>query len=454
MKLYFTFFVVLLVMVQSAFEPLRAQSPPWKKDTRNPVLSGGDSGSWNRHVFWPTVLHNADSARYEMWFPASPGPQQGIWRPMRIGFATSPDGIAWTKHPTPVMEPDSGSWDEYTVEGLTVIRENGSYRMWYTSWSTSDAGGIGYATSPDGINWTKYAGNPLIVPASAWEAGGYGICHVLKVQGEYKIYYGGYTADFQYANIGYATSPDGITWTPDTVNNPVLTRGTGVRWDGGVVDRPHLLFINDVYHMWYVGTPPFEATPWQIGWATSADGIHWDKYNDPSTASVLYLDSDPVLKPGPSWEWDHSYVQPGSVIHEGDSLRMWYSGSRIDVTVSLWRIGHATVAFDSSVVGLFNDFDRSNVPQEYVLFQNSPNPFNPATTIRYQLPKPELVTLKIYDVLGREVAVLVNEFQSAGVQTVVWDGRNHYGNVVSSGIYLYQLQAGEYAQSRKMLLVQ
>jgi hypothetical protein len=95
----------------------------------------------------------------------------------------------------------------------------------------------------------------------------------------------------------------------------------------------------------------------------------------------------------------------------------------------------------------------SQVPVGFTLEQNYPNPFNPATTIRYQLPKASRVILKIYNIFGHEVRTLVNERQSAGVNSVVWDGRDQSGKEVSSGIYIYRLQAGESIQSRKMSFV-
>ena len=101
---------------------------PWTKDPNNPILSGGGSGSWNEHVLWPTVLYNADSTRYEMWFTATTNPPGQ--KPFRIGFAISSDGISWEMHPDPVLEPDAGTWDE-SLEDMRVIRENGQYKMWY-----------------------------------------------------------------------------------------------------------------------------------------------------------------------------------------------------------------------------------------------------------------------------------------------------------------------------------
>ena len=93
-------------------------------------------------------------------------------------------------------------------------------------------------------------------------------------------------------------------------------------------------------------------------------------------------------------------------------------------------------------------------PQSFRLFQNYPNPFNPATRITYNLPRATRVTLKIYNIQGQEIKMLVNEFQRAGVKSVVWDGLDSQGNQVASGIYLYRLEAGEFSVSQKMILAQ
>ena len=90
----------------------------------------------------------------------------------------------------------------------------------------------------------------------------------------------------------------------------------------------------------------------------------------------------------------------------------------------------------------------------FELAQNFPNPFNPATTIRYSLPETEKVTLKVYNLLGEEVVALVqNEEKAAGHHFAIWDGRNKTGQPVSSGLYLYRLQAGEITIIKKMALV-
>ncbi|MFQ5639468.1 MAG: T9SS type A sorting domain-containing protein, partial [bacterium] len=95
------------------------------------------------------------------------------------------------------------------------------------------------------------------------------------------------------------------------------------------------------------------------------------------------------------------------------------------------------------------------VPSSFELFQNFPNPFNPSTTIRYGLPKQETVTLTIYNILGGEVVRLVNDqLKEPGYHAAVWDGRDHRGRVVASGVFFMRLQAGRFVQVRKMLMIQ
>ncbi|MCK4579621.1 MAG: CotH kinase family protein [Candidatus Marinimicrobia bacterium] len=93
------------------------------------------------------------------------------------------------------------------------------------------------------------------------------------------------------------------------------------------------------------------------------------------------------------------------------------------------------------------------LPGTPALHQNFPNPFNPVTTIRYDLPRRAKVTLTIYDILGREVAVLINGEQGPGYHSVIWNGRNERGQPVSTGVYLYRIQAEGFAETRKMLLL-
>ena len=82
------------------------------------------------------------------------------------------------------------------------------------------------------------------------------------------------------------------------------------------------------------------------------------------------------------------------------------------------------------------------------LEQNYPNPFNPTTIIRYSLPKNGLVTLKVFDILGREVATLANEYKVAGIYDVTFNASN-----LASGVYIYQLRSGDFVANKKLILM-
>ena len=92
-------------------------------------------------------------------------------------------------------------------------------------------------------------------------------------------------------------------------------------------------------------------------------------------------------------------------------------------------------------------------PVKISLHQNYPNPFNPLTQIKYSTPKGGLVELVVYDVLGREVRRLINTKLQAGNHIAVWDGKNHFGEHVGTGMYFYRLKAGTFLKTRKMILL-
>jgi hypothetical protein len=95
----------------------------------------------------------------------------------------------------------------------------------------------------------------------------------------------------------------------------------------------------------------------------------------------------------------------------------------------------------------------AGIPERFSLGQNYPNPFNSTTTIRYALPLPEFVNISIYNILGQEVHKMVGSWQEAGFHTARWDGRDLKGIPVSSGVYIYHIQAGKFMAARKMAII-
>ena len=92
-------------------------------------------------------------------------------------------------------------------------------------------------------------------------------------------------------------------------------------------------------------------------------------------------------------------------------------------------------------------------PEVFSVEPNYPNPFNPVTTLRYELPENALVNITIYDIMGRQVSTLVSSQQTAGYKSVQWYATNDEGAPVSAGLYLYTIEAGQYLQTKKMVLL-
>ena len=93
------------------------------------------------------------------------------------------------------------------------------------------------------------------------------------------------------------------------------------------------------------------------------------------------------------------------------------------------------------------------IPNDYSLSQNYPNPFNPSTMIKFSVPKLSHVTLKVYNMLGQELATLVNTYKAPGKYVVSWDGKDHAGKAVAGGVYFYRIKAGDFSKTMKMLLL-
>jgi hypothetical protein len=204
----------------------------WAKNP-TPVFTGSATDSWNINVWAPSILFNSDSLRYEMWFSTGPVGFQ----PFQVGFAVSQDANSWKRvGSSPVLAAVPGTWEAY-VGNVSVLREGGSYKMWYSamhSMNGSDSAYIAYATSLNGINWTRYAGNPVMRPGpAAWEYNGIGDLSVMHTGGVYTMWYDGGPMYANVGRIGRATSVDGIHWTRDDLHNPVLDMGGAGQWDQG-----------------------------------------------------------------------------------------------------------------------------------------------------------------------------------------------------------------------------
>ncbi len=224
---------------------LRTSPTEWYKYQNNPILNEGPTSSWDDNgVAKASVLFNGD--RYRMWYEGRSS--DNSWQ---IGLATSKDGISWTKHSgNPVLKKGpSSTWDESRTGGPCVLFDGNTYKMWYQGMDKMKSFKIGYATSMDGINWKKYSKNPILDlgVSGSWDEGYVSNPKVYFDGITYKMWFNGRSLTTQNYKIGYATSYDGINWTKYS-KNPVIVGSSGFSLG---VKRLSVLPKGNSYLGWY-----------------------------------------------------------------------------------------------------------------------------------------------------------------------------------------------------------
>jgi len=171
---------------------------------------------------------------------------------------------------------------------------------------------------------------------------------------------------------------------------------------------------------------------------------------------------------GASWEGDLYYVPDWLTVDgyinwlssgESDPFNIMISTSELSVNTT-YHASVIIVSNDHTAILPVNLAVNNNlsvvspiVISEYRLHDAYPNPFNPITTLRYDLKEDSFVTLEIYDVIGRNIKSLINSHQAAGNRSINWDATNNFGESVSAGMYIYTIQAGEFRQTKKMVVL-
>ena len=233
----------------------------------------------------------------------------------------------WVRHSDPVLDVGNpGEWDDELVGLPDIIFDGNSYHMWYSGYDGT-YGRIGYATSPDGITWDKHQQNPVLDIGDPGTWDDYAVIHspVVLVDTVYHMWYNG-NDGLGNQLIGHATSFDGVNWDKDT-SNPVLDLGPPGSWDDSYVQVIGFVsFESDTFHMWYDG---YDGTYFRIGYATATNpnGRNWTKYAN-----------NPVLDVGAPGSWDNPRVHCRSIVFSEDIFYMFYSGG----DYFTWQIGFAT----------------------------------------------------------------------------------------------------------------
>jgi predicted GH43/DUF377 family glycosyl hydrolase len=253
----------------------------WVKSDKNPVL-GGSLGT----CFDVSVLH--EDGKFRMWFS---------WRPKQsIALVESSDGVAWGK-PVIILGPEKATGWEDDVNRPVVIKSGGQYQMWYTGQAKGKSA-IGYATSTDGKTWKRKSATPVLAPEQPWEKGAVMCPHVLYDDKAllYRMWYSG-GEQYEPDAIGYATSGDGLKWTKHE-KNPVFRPDPKAAWEKDRVTACQVVRQGDWYVMFYIGFRDRDHA--QIGLARSKDGVtDWQRHpaNPVIRPGKDRWDHDAVYKP-------------------------------------------------------------------------------------------------------------------------------------------------------------
>ena len=225
---------------------------------------------------------------------------------IHVGWGT-PQNTGWTDYQyNPIFSPSQNPSYPNGLIHPKVLYENGIYKMWYTSVYNSAVTNVWYMESADGLNWTDQSNSPVLSPGDSysWDSHAVQSGAIIKESNEYKMYYLGFSDEYGYWNIGLATSPDGINWTK--YPNPVIYADPNEYQ----IYANDIIKIDQTYYLYYsVRNSPV----YYIKLATSTDGISWTKY------------SNPILVADKTWEADGVFNP--SVINDNGQYKMVYMNS-------------------------------------------------------------------------------------------------------------------------------
>jgi predicted GH43/DUF377 family glycosyl hydrolase len=240
------------------------------------------------------------------------------WRPQKsIALVESKDGLHWGEEaPHVVLGPRDNGW-EAEVNRPVVVKRDQTYHMWYTGQARGHSF-IGYATSPDGNKWNRKSEHPVLLPQEPWEKVAVMCPHVIW-DNQTRLFRMWYSAGDQYEPdaIGYATSGDGLTWQKDQ-SNPVFRPDVANSWEQHKVTAVQVQKQGEWYLMFYIGFRDVDHA--QIGLARSRDGITgWQRHP-----------SNPIIRPG-AGQWDQDACYKPFALFDGSKWLLWYNGRRGNV---------------------------------------------------------------------------------------------------------------------------
>ena len=284
----------------------------WTKYESNPVLIAGPDNFDIIALGQPTVLY--DEGIIKMWYPGV-----GDDGKARICYATSIDGISWTKHITPVLDVGgAGEWDRGWMDTPEVVKVAGVYYMMYygdtMQLPAEISSSMGMAYSDDGLTWTKSPLNPVFTKANIGDWDGTWVESPAliydEIEEEFLMYYNGVDTATWKLQIGLATSDDCENWLRHAAN-PLITNGAWGQYDDMWCGTPGAIYLNGLYEMWYSGAAAADYSEVLEGfenvsicYATSEDGLVWTKHANNPLFDTYTEPYDEIMDEGGPWAAD------------------------------------------------------------------------------------------------------------------------------------------------------
>ncbi len=215
----------------------------WQNKSDRPVFVNDAPGAWDDYTVGPGAIIKDNQGNYLMYYNGWSN-QYGQWQ---VGLATSADGINWERYNDPVLRADSAN--EFKIGAVSVLKYNNIYYMYYSSSPIDyyDNMRINLATSTDGLNWSKYSGNPILSPTLTWEGVGVTFPAVIYDNNHFIMIY----SSSDRTKFGIAYSQDGKTWVKNS-NYILSNQMTNQKWVQ--INYPFLMKIGNEYRLYYTAT--------------------------------------------------------------------------------------------------------------------------------------------------------------------------------------------------------
>lgn len=434
--------VILLILFWEAVTPPKTFSQAYflndsiKVKVDNPYFQNDTLvGNWHPSVVYFPNGWGVNKSKY--WMAWTPN-EIFVTKYENPCIAYSNDGINWDTSglSNPIVDWPNDAAGNYNAD--TELFYNQWTNLLYCAWKASDGRTL-VKQSSDGINWGshKFGADTKVFINDFPFRGGFlkKICPSVTVADSGKTYYvytrcgPSYTDNWGFIRFTLDKNFKLIdTVTFDIGNNKYLINAWHYDFVKYPKDNHYYLFTDGAIS----NASVYDNSFIWVARSTDTIGNQFEYYNKP------------LIKKG------HWYRVTG--LFDNDTLKLWWGSTK-------GVIYHQTVNFDNMISWLNAPYDTAlsitgipsserQIPSQNILFQNYPNPFNPSTKIPYYLAQDGFVSLKVYDMLGNEIATVKNGYENRGEHAVEFDAKN-----ISAGTYFYMLRTGKYSQAKKFVII-